>query len=306
MRSVLMSGASGMLGQAIGAALRAKKLELLSLVRRTPQNPKAVEWKPESGWIADRAALEGVDAAIHLSGANLSERRWSRSYKREMVESRVTSTRVLAEALAGLRHKPSVLITASAVGFYGNRGNEVLDEDAARGSGFLAELCDAWERAAEPARYAGIRVVHLRLGVVLSRGGGALGKMLPLFRMGLGAKLGSGRQWMSWVSEADVVGAALFALNAEGRGANLAGAVNVMAPQTVTNAQFTHEMGIALRRPAWMRAPAFALRLAFGEMADEALLASARAVPAKLIQAGYNFRHPRIGDGLHETLASLH
>lgn len=305
MPSVLMSGASGVLGKAIGAALRAKNLKVLSLVRRVPANANAMEWKPESGWISEPAALEGLDAAIHLSGANVAGRRWSRSFKREMVASRVTSTRVLAEALAGVRQKPAVLIAASAIGFYGDRGDQVLDEDAGRGSGFFPELCEAWERAADPARDAGIRVVHLRFGIVLSRGGGALAKMLPLFKAGLGGKLGNGRQWMSWVSEADAVGAALYALNAEGRGANLSGAVNVVAPQAVTNGHFTHALGETLHRPTLLPVPAFALRLAFGEMADEALLASTRAIPAKLIEAGYRFRHPRLDDGLHEAVTAL-
>ena len=306
MQSVLMSGASGMLGGAIGAALRAKKFGVVSLVRGAAESAGAVAWKPEAGWIADREALEGIDAAIHLSGASVSGKRWSKSYKREMVESRVTSTRVLSEALAGLRKKPSVLIAASAIGFYGDRGDEVLDEEAERGTGFLAELCEAWERAADPAREAGIRVVHLRIGVVLGTNGGALAKMLPLFRAGVGGRLGNGRQWMSWVSEADVVGATLFALNADGQGADLSGAVNMVAPHAVTNAQFTRELGAVLQRPALVPAPAFALRLAFGEMADEALLASTRTVPAKLIQAGYIFRHPRIGDGLRDALAATH
>jgi len=305
MRSVLMSGASGMLGKAISSALRAKNLELVSLVRNTPTTSHTIEWKPEAGRISEPGALEGFDAAIHLSGANLTARRWSKFYKRELVESRVTSTRVLAEALARRKDKPSTLLCASAIGFYGNRGNTVLDEEVGRGSGFLAELCEAWERAADPARDAGIRVVHLRFGVVVTRGGGALAKMLPLFRAGLGGKLGSGRQWMSWVSEADVVGATLFALNPEGRGADLSGPVNVVAPQSVTNAQFTRELAYTLHRQAWLPAPAFALRVVFGQMANEALLSSTRAVPAKLIQAGYHFRHPRLSDSLHEALTAF-
>jgi hypothetical protein len=305
MRSVLISGASGMLGKAIASALRAKNLELISLVRRASHGPNELEWKPEAGSITNRAALEGIDAAIHLSGASLTGKRWTKAYKRTLIESRVTSTRLLAETLAGLQRKPAVLISASAIGFYGNRGDEVLDEDSARGNGFLAELCEAWERSADPARDAGIRVVHLRFGVVLSRHGGALAKMLPLFKAGLGGKLGNGRQWMSWVSEADVVGAALFALNLEGRGADLAGALNVVAPQAVINAQFTRELAYTLHRKAWLPAPAPALRLVFGEMANEALLSSARVVPARLIGAGYHFRHPRLSDALHEVLTAL-
>ena len=275
---------------------------MLSLVRHASQRGDELEWKPEAGKFPETQALEGVDAVIHLSGANVSSHRWSRKYKREIVESRVTTTRVLAEALARLKRKPSVLITASAVGYYGNRGDEILQEDSPAGNGFFPELCEAWEQAAQAAEDAGIRVVHLRFGIVISRSGGALGQMLPLFKAGLGGKLGNGRQWMSWVSEADVVGATLFVLNNNGRGVNLAGPVNVVAPQAVTNAQFTRELGRVLRRPTLMTAPAFALRLAFGEMANEALLASAHAVPHKLISAGYVFRHPRLTDSLHEAL----
>jgi uncharacterized protein (TIGR01777 family) len=302
MQSVLMSGSSGLLGRAIGAALRTKSIGILSLVRHASERPDEIKWQPEAGHISKPETLEGIDAAIHLSGASLAGHRWSKEYKRELVESRVTSTRVLAEALARLKRRPSVLITASAVGFYGDRGDEIVDEESPAGRGFLAELCQAWEQAAQPAQDAGIRVAHLRFGVVLSRSGGALGQMLPLFKAGLGGRLGNGRQWMSWVSEADVIGAMLFVLNAEGRGADLSGPVNVVAPQAVTNSEFTRQLGRALHRPTLLPAPAFALRLAFGEMANAALLASTHVVPCQLINAGYTFRHPLLSDGLHEAL----
>jgi uncharacterized protein (TIGR01777 family) len=216
-----------------------------------------------------------------------------------MTESRVASTQFLSETLAKLRQPPAVLVKASAVGFYGNRGDEILDEDSTAGRGYLAELCKAWEEAARPAVDAGIRVVHLRFGVVLGRTGGAMNRLQPLFRLGLGGRLGSGRQWMSWISEADAVAAALFAVNDP----TLSGPVNLVAPQPVTNADFTRELGCAVHRPALLPAPAFALRLAFGEMADEALLASTRALPERLLQAGFSFTHPTLPQAFAAALA---
>ena len=215
-----------------------------------------------------------------------------------MWKSRVETTRALAETLAGLAQPPATLVVASATGVYGDRGDEWLDESSAPGSGFLAELCREWEAAARPAAEAGIRVLHTRFGVVLGAGAGALAKMLPLFRLGLGGRLGSGRQWMSWVSLADVVEAILFVLDT----ANLAGAVNVTAPQPVTNAAFTKALAQAVHRPAMIPAPAFALRIALGEMADEALLASARVAPARLLAAGFQFQHATIEEALAAAL----
>jgi uncharacterized protein (TIGR01777 family) len=215
-----------------------------------------------------------------------------------MAASRVETTRALAETLAGLGRRPEVLVVASAVGIYGSRGDEVLDESSQAGTGFLAELCRAWEAAAEPARRAGVRVVHARFGVVLGRGG-ALAKMLPVFKLGLGGPLGSGRQWMSWVSLDDAVAALLFAA----RTSELTGALNVTAPEPVTNAAFTRALGWVLRRPAVLAAPAAALRLVFGEMAEEALLASQRAVPRRLLDAGFRFGYPEIDGALRAALA---
>jgi uncharacterized protein len=293
---VLLSGSSGMLGSAIGGALGRKGVPLLKLVRNQPRNSGEVRWNPAAGQI-DAGGLTGVTAAIHLSGANVAARRWTDSYKREMAESRVKTTRLLAETLAGLSKPPRVLITASAVGIYGDRGDEVLDENSPPGQGYFPEICAAWEAAARPAEEAGIRVVHLRFGIVIGKNG-AIAHLAPLFRLALGGRLGSGRQWMSWVSEADVVSAALFALNE----ANLAGPVNVVAPEPVTNADFTRELGRAVHRPTLLPAPAFALRLAFGEMADEALLASARVVPNRLKQAGFVFTHPTLADAFAVAL----
>lgn len=293
-----------MLGAAIGNALRQQGTKLIRLVRREAHGPDEVRWNPDSpeegthGSAIEIARLEGIDAAVHLSGANVAARRWTAKYKREMTESRVTTTRVLAEMLAGLKNPPQVLVTASAVGFYGNRGDEILDEDSAAGHGYFPELCAAWEAAARPTVETGIRVVHLRFGMVLGPDGGALARLVPMFRLGLGGKLGNGRQWMSWVSEADAVSAVLFALE----NSTLSGAVNAVSPQPVTNAEFTRELGRAVHRPTVMAAPAFALRLAFGEMADEALLASTRAVPKRLLENGFTFQHPRLAEAFDTAL----
>jgi uncharacterized protein (TIGR01777 family) len=288
-----------MLGTALHQALRIRRFPVLQLVRHAPAGPSQLQWNPfDSLPIAHSEALEGFSAAIHLSGANVAGHRWTAAYKREMTTSRVDSTRALAMALARLGQPPQTLLVASAVGIYGNRGEEALDESSAPGSGFLADLCRQWEAAAQPAVEAGVRVVHLRFGVVLGPGPGALTKMLPLFRLGLGGPLGSGRQWMSWISLADAVAAMVFALDTP----SLNGPVNLTAPQAVTNAEFTRAIGRAAHRPALLPAPAFALRLALGEMADEALLASARVHPAKLLAAGFQFAHPTVDQALAAAL----
>ena len=280
-----------MLGAAVSRELAQRNVAAFRLVRRasqpvSSQNGTEMLWNPAAGEL-DIAALGRAGrfvAAVHLSGANVSGRRWTESYKREMWTSRVDSTRVLAESLAKLKNPPPVLVAASAVGFYGNRGDEILDEDSPAGRGFFPELCAAWEAAAQPAVEAGIRVVHVRLGVVLSARGGALAKLLPIFRLGLGGPLGDGRAWMSWLGEADAVRAILFAAE----NPLLSGAVNMVAPQPVTNAEFTRALGRAVHRPALIPAPAFALRIAFGQMADEALLASTRVLPKRLSAAGFS------------------
>lgn len=245
------------------------------------------------------AELAGTTAAVHLSGANVSGRRWSSSYKRTILESRVKPTHALAVLLAGLQPKPAVLVCASAVGIYGSRAEELLTEDSLPGSGFLPEVCLAWEKASQPARDAGIRVVHLRFGVVLSPQGGALAKMLPIFRAGLGGQLGNGRQWMSWVTLPDAIRAIEFALDTP----SLAGAANVVTPNPVTNAEFTRALGGALHRPTILRVPAFALRVAFGEMAEATILESERVMPARLTGEGFQFQYPEIQTGLQAVLA---
>jgi len=283
-----------MLGTALHQVFDARNTEIVHLVRRDPANGSQLKWDPMASTpISSAEALEGLSAAIHLSGANVAAHRWTPAYKREIWLSRVESTRALATTLAKLSHPPQTLLVASATGFYGDRGDEMLDENSNPGTGFLAELCREWESAAKPAAKAGIRVVHLRFGVVLGRGG-ALAKMLPLFRLGLGGRLGSGRQWMSWISLADAVAAILFGANTSA----LFGPLNLTAPHPVTNAEFTRALGRTVHRPAILPAPAFALRLALGAIADEALLASARAVPSRLTTAGFQFAHPTVDAAL--------
>ena len=298
-RRILISGASGMLGSALRAALVERNVQLVQLVRREPTSGEELRWDPNArSPIPQPEALEGLDAAIHLSGANLSARRWTPEYLREVTASRVNSTRALAATLSGLRRPPRSMLVASAVGIYGNRGDEVLDERSPSGSGLLADLCREWEAATAPAEQAGIRVAHLRFGVVLDQRAGALAQMLPIFRLGFGGKLGSGRQWMSWISLRDAVAATLFVLDTP----SLHGAVNLTSSGPVTNAEFTRALGRRLRRPAVFPVPAFALRIGFGRMADEALLSSTRAVPRRLLEAGFQFAHASIEEALAEVI----
>jgi len=292
---IVLSGASGMLGTALRQRLAARGTSVVQLVRGATRRKEQVAWDPSATpAIADPSALEGCTAAVHLSGANVAAHRWTAAYRREMRTSRVDSTRALAQTLAGLREAPRTLVVASAVGIYGDRGEEVLNEDSAPGEGFLADVCRAWEEAARPAAEAGMRVVQTRFGIVVGRGPGALEKMLPVFRLGLGGKLASGRQWMSWISLEDTVAAILFALQTR----SLDGPVNVVSPHAVTNAEFTATLARQLHRPAVLPVPAFALRLALGQMADEALLASARVMPAKLLATGFEFAHPTLDEAL--------
>jgi uncharacterized protein (TIGR01777 family) len=288
-----------MLGTALHQALATRQMSVLQLVRRAPAAPNQLQWNPAHDVpFAQTEILEGLSAAVHLSGASVTGHRWTAAYKREMTASRVDSTRALATTLARLRQPPGAFLVASAIGIYGSRADEILDESSAPGSGFLADLCQQWESAARPAVEAGIRVVHLRFGVVLGPGPGALASMVPLFRLGLGGRLGSGRQWMSWISLADAISAIVFALCTS----SLAGPVNLTAPQPVTNGEFARSLGRILHRPAILPVPAFALRLAVGPMADEALLASSRVLPAKLLGAGFQFMHPTVDKALSAAL----
>jgi len=296
---ILLSGASGMLGTALREALATRNTPFINLVRGTPAEPNQLQWNPAGAQaIAHSEGLEDLTAAIHLSGANLAARRWTPEYKRAIGESRIGSTRALSTALARLSHPPKMLLVASAVGIYGNRGDELLDETSPLGKGFIADLCREWEAAAKPAVDAGIRVVHLRFGVVLAAGQGALARLVPLFRMGLGGQLGSGRQYMSWISLPDALAAIFFVLESP----SLAGPVNFTAPNPVTNAQFTSALATQLHRPAFLSVPGFALRLALGEMARETLLWGARAYPAKLAASGFQFSHASLVHALPAIL----
>jgi len=295
---IAVSGSSGLVGGTLVPLLTAAGDDVRRLVRGDAAgHPDAIAWDPERGTI-DAAALTGVDAIVHLAGENIAGGRWNDERKRRIRASRVNGTTLVAQTLAKMQHPPRVLVCASAIGFYGPRGDEPVDESAAPGTDFLAGVCREWEAAADPARAAGIRVVHLRFGVVLSPKGGALAKMMTPFRMGVGGRIGSGKQWMSWVSIDDAVGAVSHAL----RYARVDGPVNVVAPNPVTNAQFTKSLGRALGRPTILPMPAFAARLAFGEMADALLLGGQRVAPAKLQATGYEYRHPNLDGALRLLL----
>lgn len=309
----LLSGASGLLGSAIRSSLLASGAEVLQLVRKPPAMPGQMQWNPSAdpppaNIEPDTGRLSGLDAAIHLSGASVAAHRWTSAYRREMWTSRIDSTSALSRLLAGLPRPPRTVLVASATGFYGDRGDDLLDEDSSPGAGFLADLCREWEEAASPAIDAGIRVTHMRFGVVLSSRGGALERMLPAFRIGMGGRLGSGRQWMSWVHLDDAVAAVRFILeksqvaDAQPAAPSLTGPVNITSPHPVTNAEFTRALAARLRRPAIMPVPAFVLRLFVGSMADEALLASQRVLPKRLAQAGFRFTRATIDEALAASL----
>jgi len=296
---ILISGASGFIGSALAASLGAAGHRVVRLVRRAPRpGQEEVRWHPAAGEI-DLGGLSNLDAVVHLAGENIAGR-WTTAKKARIRESRVRGTRLLCEALAGLVLAPRTLVCASAIGWYGDRGEETLTEASATGRGFLAEVCREWEAAAEPALGRGIRVAHLRFGVVLSRAGGPLQLMLPPFRLGFGGALGSGRQWFSWVAIDDALGAIHHALSEE----SLRGPVNVVSPTPVSNLDFTRTLAAALRRPACLRVPAPMLRLLFADMADEALLASARVLPARLQADGYAFRRPDLSEALRHLLGA--
>jgi uncharacterized protein (TIGR01777 family) len=293
---IAITGSTGLIGKALVRALRDEGLTVIRLVRRPAAAEDEVRWDPFGE--VDSAALEGVDAVVHLAGAGIGDHRWTESYKRQVRDSRVEGTRTLARALAGLDRRPAVFVSGSAVGYYGDTGDAAVDESGPSGEGFLAALCRDWEAAAQPAVDAGIRVVHPRTGLVLSREGGLLGKMLPLFRLGLGGRLGSGRQWMSWITVADQVAALRFLIHD-----GLSGPVNLTAPEPVTNSAFTSAVGRAVHRPTPFIVPAPALRLALGEFADEGALVSQRVLPDRLAKAGFVFRHPDIDTALASVLA---
>ncbi len=294
---ILVSGSHGLVGSALMDSLKGDGHELFALVRRAPRSDAEVEWYPERESLA-LARLEGMERVIHLAGESIASGRWTEKKKQRIRDSRVKGTTLLSEALANLSHPPRAFLCASAIGFYGDRGDEILTEESAPGNDFLAEVCVEWEQATAPAAEKGIRVVNLRFGIILSADGGALAKMLPPFRMGAGGRVGSGKQYMSWIALDDVVAAIKFAL------ANdvFHGPVNVVAPNPVTNAEFTKALGKALSRPTLFPVPEFAARLAFGEMADALLLSSQRVKPRRLEDAGYPFQYSDLERALRHVL----
>ena len=296
---VVVAGSSGLIGSALCRALHSRGDVVVRLVRRASSGPSEAAWDPGAGRI-EPAALEGADAVVNLAGAGIGDRRWTTARRRLLVSSRTDSTALLARTAAHLDRRPRVLVNASAVGIYGNRGDEALDEHSAPGDDFLSGLCRRWEALTSAAAEADIRTVCVRSGVVLSGSGGALGRQLPLFRLGLGGRLGSGRQWVSWISLEDELGVLLRAIDDEA----LAGPVNAVAPQPVTNRQFTATLGRALHRPAVLAVPPPALRLVLGRgLVDEVLLASQRVRPAALEALGHDFAHEELESALSAVLS---
>ncbi|MBI2955858.1 MAG: TIGR01777 family protein [Acidobacteria bacterium] len=293
---ILVTGASGFIGSAVVSFLTDHQHEVVRLGRATSFTPAEIRWDPAAGKL-DPARLAELNAVVHLAGENITGR-WTPAKKERIRTSRVNGTRLLAEALTHASPPPKVLVCASAVGYYGDRGEEVLREESPPGRGFLADVCQEWEAASRPAAERSLRVVHLRIGVVLDPAGGALKQMLPPFRLGLGGVIGSGGQWMSWITRDELANVIHFALTTEG----LRGPVNAVAPQVATNREFTKTLGRVLSRPTVFPMPAFAARLVFGEMADELLLASARVEPARLAASGYKFLHPELESALRQML----
>jgi uncharacterized protein len=294
---VAVSGASGFIGSALVPALAAEGHDVLRIVRREAHDATEIQWDPAARSV-DRNALAGVNAIVHLAGANVGSHRWTESRKREILDSHVDGTRLLAATAATLEPRPAVLVCAGGIDVYGGRGDEVLTEESALGAGFLAEVGQAKEAAVEPARVAGIRVVSFRQGIVLAKHGGALRRMLPFFRLGLGGRVASGKQWWSWVALDDVTAGYAFALTSE-----LAGPVNLTAPNPVTNAQFTQALGNALHRPTILPAPELGVRALYGEMGVEVLIRRPRVLPARLLDVGFELSFPTIDVALNRALS---
>jgi uncharacterized protein len=293
---VLIAGASGLVGSALIPSLVAEGAAVTRLVRSAPA-PGEIQWHPNQDQI-DSGKLEGFDAIINFAGENIAGGRWTDDQKRKIRDSRVNGTHLISEAIAKLEQKPNVFLCASATGIYGDRGDEILDEQSDSGGGFLAGVCREWEKATEPAMAAGVRTVHLRFGPILAREGGMLAKLLTPFKMGMGGKVGSGKQYISWVSIGDVIEAVKLALHND----SIRGPLNIVSPNPVTNEVFTKTLGHVLNRPTALAMPAFAARLAFGEMADEMLLASQRVIPRKLNDAGFEFQQPELEDALRKNV----
>jgi hypothetical protein len=293
---VAVTGSSGLIGSNLLTFLSQKNVTISKILRENPDD-NDISWKPEGGeW--DTAFSDGIDGFVHLAGENIASGRWTKVKKERIRKSRVEGTKKLCKHILELPTRPSVFVCASAIGFYGDQGMEFLNENSPRGNGFLPDVCVDWEEATEPISKAGIRVVNIRLGVVLSKNGGALAKMLTPFKMGMGGKIGSGKQYMSWVAIDDVTGAIYHALTTY----TLKGPVNITAPTPVTNKEFTHTLGCVLDRPTVMPMPAFAAKLAFGEMANDLLLASTKVAPKKLLESGYSFQFTELENALRNIL----
>lgn len=296
---IVIGGASGLVGTALQELLTSQGHRVAALVRRPPRPAvDEIQWDPASEEI-DTPALEGVGAIVHLGGENIGAGRWTARRKAAIRDSRVESTRLLSKTLARLQRPPNTLVCASATGYYGDRGDELLTEDSPPGTGFLAEVCQAWEQATEPARQAGLRVVNLRIGVVLSAQGGALQRMLTPFKIGLGGVVGSGRQYMSWIALADLVNVIAFSLATD----SVAGPVNAVAPNPITNREFTRTLGRVMHRPTILPLPGFVLRAALGELGQALLLEGNRVRPARLEQAGFSFLYPELESALRYELS---
>ena len=294
---IAITGASGLIGTALSESLRARGDRPVALVRRTAKGADEITWDPAGGTI-DASSLEGIDAVVHLAGAGIGDKKWSDDRKKVLWDSRVKGTTLLAETLGGLDAKPSVLVSASGIGYYGSQGDKELSEAEPAGDGFLAELCVEWERATEPAADAGIRTAFARTSAVLSKKGGALKKQLPLFKLGLGGKFGPGSQWLSWISLDDQVRALEFVIDND-----ISGPVNLCAPNPVTNLQFTKTLGGVLKRPTLIPVPLFGPKLLFGsELVEQLILASQRGTPTALIDAGFTFNDSELEPALRSML----
>jgi len=296
---VAITGATGLIGSTLSQRLRQGSHEVVKIVRGAQAQAPNIAWDPVKGTI-DSASLEGVDAVVHLAGESIAAKRWSDEQKKKIRDSRVDGTKLLSTTIASLTRPPKVFVSASAIGFYGDRGNEALTETSSSGTGFLADVCKEWETATQPAKDKDIRVVNVRTGVALSTKGGALQKMLPIFLLGGGGIIGDGNQYMSWLSLDDEIGAIEFALTTD----SLSGPVNIVSPNPVTNKEFTRVMGEVLHRPTIFPLPAFAARIIMGEMADELLLSSQKVIPEKLTAAGYKFVYPGLKEALSHALQS--
>lgn len=295
---ILIGGSHGLVGTALIKSFEAEGHEIFRLVRHAPTSKTEVEWSPDRYSIA-LARIEGFDAVVNLAGESIAEGRWTDEKKRRIRESRVKGTKLLGDALANLTVPPKTFVCASAIGYYGNRGDELLTETSAPGNDFLAKVCADWEEATALATEKGIRVVNARFGVILDTNGGALKKMLPPFRMGVGGRIGSGKQWMSWIALDDVIGGIKFALANE----SVKGPVNFVSPNPVTNAEFTKTLGKVLSRPTIFPIPAFAIKLMFGEMGEALLLGGQRVAPARLAGGGFEFSYPQLEAALGHMLA---